>query len=449
MIISASDSQPRFRFSLRGLMAVIFGTAVGLTAARQSWVSWHEALLTSVVCWFALGLVSQILDLRAVLSRETGIDGDLRFGGRLAIAWRMTAILLLVGYCTLEALRRQGLLTLAAQESSVFDVGNQLRELLFNLAIIVIVSSAPQGKLHRHEDRIADRLIQPAAWLAAIAVCLLVWSSWPLIVFLVHVAISGIESSFPTRFADPDIVPNLLARTKRFVIHVYLAALLIPVNMWLTRQLAEKWTQRTRRSTILACLSASLGVTLGYLAWFRKVGVGQFSPHFAYHSSAAPLHLWLSAALLIMFASAVASYRLVSSRSETAGIPQLDWRRHPRRYLHERRLTLLALALALGGNIFEILQIGWGRTWQDTAERLLNWPENFMVLAAFWLAACQLFRGSRNSSKSAADGQVAVSPRQFGAVWLATSLTLLTAIPLIAWFCFSLWLLLGYRFEWL
>jgi len=90
MLVSASDSHSRFRFTLRGLMAVIFGAAVGLTAARQSWVSWHEAMLTSVVCWFVLGLVSQILDLRSALSREAGIDGDLRFVCCIDMAWRVT-----------------------------------------------------------------------------------------------------------------------------------------------------------------------------------------------------------------------------------------------------------------------------------------------------------------------------------------------------------------------
>ena len=71
-------SQPRrqFRFSLRDLMGIIFGLAVGLAAMRQTWVEWYEGLLVSASCWIILGLGSQILDLRLALRRTPNLSAD-------------------------------------------------------------------------------------------------------------------------------------------------------------------------------------------------------------------------------------------------------------------------------------------------------------------------------------------------------------------------------------
>ncbi|HEV7221344.1 MAG TPA: hypothetical protein VGN42_01490, partial [Pirellulales bacterium] len=285
-------------------------------------------------------------------------------------------------------------------------------------------------------------------------VCLLVWSSsWVFITYLVHIAISGIEAAFPLRFADPDVDLDLVARTKRFVLHTGLAAALVPLNAWLTGQLARCWAPRLRRLWVIAiCLLISLGATMGYLVWFHLAGLHRFSPSFADNPSTAPLHLWLTAALVLLLASGAVSYRLVSSAGEAEQSLMLDWRREPRRYYHERRLTMLALSVALGGTLAATLQIGrgqgWRHDWQDALDRLFNWPENFIILAAFWLALLGLCGGWRRSSEPIARGQIGISPKKLGAVWLAAFLTFVSSVPLIAWFSFSLWLLFGYRFEW-
>jgi hypothetical protein len=287
----------RLRFSLRDLMALVFGISVGLAAARPSWVEWYEGLLVAAVCWLMLGLGSQMLDLRAALRRTASLSAELRWGGRFAIAWRAAAIAILAGYCAIEALQREGILVLERQESiAVFDVGEQLRTILFYIAIIVALSSVPRLAMRRPEKTLSYRVLQIAARIAAIVVCLLVWSSsWVFITYLVHIAISGIEAAFPLRFADPDVDLDLVARTKRFVLHTGLAAALVPLNAWLTGQLARCWAPRLRRLWVIAiCLLISLGATMGYLVWFHLAGLHRFSPSFADNPSTAPLHLWLT-----------------------------------------------------------------------------------------------------------------------------------------------------------
>jgi uncharacterized membrane protein len=164
----------------------------------------------------------------------------------------------------------------------------------------------------------------------------------------------------------------------------------------------------------------------------------------------------LTAGLVLIFASGAASYRLAYSALDPAQPSVLHWRREPRRYYHERRLTMLALSVALGGSIaamlYDGLGVGWGMAstagWSTALRFLFTWPENYIILAAFWLALRGLFGCRRNASESIEGGQIAVSPRRLGAVWLAMFATLASSIPLIAWFCVSLWLLLGYRFDW-
>jgi hypothetical protein len=275
-------------------------------------------------------------------------------------------------------------------------------------------------------------------------------------VYLVHLATSGIEAAFPLRFANPDVDLDLVARTKRFVVHTSLATALVPLNLWLTSRLAREWPLGARRRWVLAvCLLSSLGATIGYLVWFRMIGLPRFSPCFSGNPSTVSLHLWLTAGLVLMFASGAVSYRLACSTLEPAQALGLPWRRDPRRYYHERRLTMLALSVALGGSIaatlYDGLRVGWGMAstaaWSIVLHVFFTWPENYIILAAFWLALRGLFGGWRNASESIEGGQLAISPRRLGAVWLAMFVTLASSIPLIAWFCVSLWLLLGYRFD--
>jgi hypothetical protein len=445
-------SQPRrpFHFSLRELMGIVFGLAVGFAAMRQSSVEWYEGLLVSAICWNILGLASQVFDLHLALRRTPNLSADLRTGGRFAIAWRLIAIALLVGYCTLEALRRQGLLTLPEVEGPIIAVGEALRNLLFYLALIMVLSSIPWRA--PRPRRVAEfyRALKIAGWLPAAALCLSVWTAWPQITFLVHLAISGIENAFPLRYANPDVDLDLLARSRRFAVHSCAAAALVPLNMWLTRRLSQAWSLTGRVPwTMIACLAMTLGTAAGYLFWLRTIGLPQFSPRFAENPTSAPWSIWLTAGLLLVLASGAASYRLVGLASGTAPTAMLHWRRAPRRYYHERGWTAFVLAIALAAKVFATLRSAWLFDLGGALQFFFTWPENYIILAAFWLALCGAFRSLCPRCESTAAGQAPLAFGRFAGVWLASLITFLIAAPLIAWLSFSYWLLIGYRFEWL
>ena len=430
-----SQPRPHFRFSLRELMGIIFGLALGLAAMRQSRIEWYEGLLVSAIYWIILGLARQIVDLRAALRGMPALSADLRTGGRFAITWRLIAIALLVGYGTLEALRRQGLLTMPEVEGQMIGFGEALRKLLFYFALIMVMASEPSRAKPAPAVASLDRILKSVAWPAALGLCLFAW-------------ISYIEHSYTFRFANLKVDFGLVARTRWFVIHFGLVAALVPLNMWLTCRLARTWTLAGRVPwKVIACLMTSLVAAAGnvgwfyYFGWYYAVGLPRFSPYFAESQISAPMSVWLTAALLTLLASAAASYRLISSFSEPRQTAALYWRREPRRYHHERFWTTCVLVVALGGKITAALY--WLSNWRISLEFFLTWPENYVIVAAFWLAVCVLFQGFRRARESTDIGQPPLVRRQFAAVWLASLLTFSLSLPVLAWFCFSLWLLFG------
>ena len=427
-------------------MGIVFGLALGLAAMRQPRVEWYEGLLVSAIYWIILGLAKQIVDLRLALRGTPALSADLRTGGRFAIAWRLIAIALLVGYGTLEALRRQGLLMLPKVEGPIIDVGQALLNLQFYFALIMVMASAPSRAKPVLEDAPLDRLLKAASWIPALGLCLFAWSrGWMHIVYLVHLAISGIEKSFLLRFGNPNIALDLAARAQWFVIHVGLAALLVPLNMGLTRRLARTWSLAGRIPwNVVACLSMSLAAATGYVAWFYSFGLAQFSPQFAESPTPVPFSVWSAAGLLLVLVSGAVSYRLVMSASVRQQTAALHWRREAWRYDHERGWTMFVLVVALGGKIAAAFHAGWSTTWQVTLDFFLTWqPENYVIVAAFWLAVCALFQGFRRGRESTDIGQPPLVHSQFAAVWLASLLTFSLSLPVLAWFCFSLWLLFG------
>jgi hypothetical protein len=445
-------SQPRrpFRFSLRELMGIVFGLAVGLAAMRQSRVEWYEGLLVSANYWIILGLASQIFDLHLALRRTPNLSADLRTGGRFAIAWRLIVIALLVGYCTLEALRRQGLLTLPEVEGPMIAVGEALRNLLFYLALIMVMSSIPRRAPRQRREAEFYRALKIAGWLPAAALCLSVWTAWPQITFLVHLAISGIENTFPLQYANPDVDLDLMARSRRFAVHACAAAALVPLSMCLTRRLSQAWSLTGRVPwTMIACLTMTLAAAACYIVWLCTIGLPQFSPCFAENPTSAPWSIWLSAGLLLVLASGAASYRLIGLASGTAPSAMLHWRREPRRYYHERGWTVFVLAIALAGKVFTTLRSAWLFDLGGALQFFFIWPENYIIVGAFWLALCGAFRSLRPRCESTAAGQDPLALGRFAGVWLPAFLTFFFAAPLLAWLSFSYWLLVGYRFEWL
>ncbi len=429
-------------------MTAVTGIAVGLAAARLSWAGWHEGVLAAVLCWFLIGLAPQILDLRAALRRTPGEDSWLRFAARLAIAWRVVAMALIIGYCVFETFRREGWIALPRQTFEIFDERRQLCDLTFYFAIVLILASAPQLAPRQSTGSVGRKLVAAVSWLLAAGLCLLVWTNWPFIVFLVHLAITGIENNFPLKFANPDIDLNLVARSQRFAVHSLPAVSLVPLNLWLVRRLARNWPGGRRRRYLDAVgILFGIAAAASYGVWLKAVGLPQFSPHLAANTASSMLSICLYAAPLLLVASGAASYRLITSSPDSLQAPMLRWRREPRRYYHERRLTMATAAVAIGGNLTKNLTEG-GIDWQTGLQYLFDFPENYLQLAAFWLACCGVIRGWRKVDATA-PGLIALSPWRFFTVWPAMFAALVTAIPLLAWFSFTFWILLGYRFEWL
>lgn len=429
-------------------MTVVFGLGVGLAAYRQSWENWHEALLAAAVCWVVIGLAKQAADLAAVLRNGRELVAAQRRGGRFAIAWRLATIGLLIGYPTIEVMRREGILALSKPERALYDVGETIREVLFYLAIVLSLSGVRRLAASARPPSLRRQLIDALGWIAGAILVLLATSNDTFVAYLVHIAIRGIEGSFPVRFAILDVEPNLAIRDQRFALASMMAACIVLWNLLLVRRLTLGIPNARTRCISLLCLLAGLAACAGHDFWLYAAGIYQFSSWLPEASVAVPWHWYAAALLLLAIASGAATYDGLLKRPNVAfDFPRLECRAQRGAYFHERRLAPLVLVVAIGWPIGQSILQTSHFGWVDAIGGWLAWPTNYAILAALSAALTAIFGGWSNSSSAVDLCQIAL-PGRFGLCWLAMFVTFVLALPAAFWCNFSLWATFAHRIPW-
>jgi hypothetical protein len=491
-----------FQFSLRGLMVVVLGVALGLSVVSLEKANWADGLATAVSAWMVLGLISQVRDLWGTFHGRADLSSDERWGWRFAVFWRVAVTSLLAGHYIINLLLERKLLALPEVSERFWAGGADLRNALFCVSLLVVLGSVPHSP-HKWAASRWFHLLSIGGAVGAVLVCLAVWSNrmflehalfwllllmvlasvlqpartrprspwgrmlgvvcgvmgvigaviWCLCVwsremdihYLVQLALEGIEASWSPQFAPEGVDPDTVARSEAFFWRSLLAAGFLVMNLVLMCQLADQWTRGRRRRLIWAVLLAlSLAMTASYPIWFYTSGLHRVSPMFAYALEMGPLHRWVYALLLVVVLVTAATCRMIHDSNESARGAEVNWRQHPRSYYHERRpVIMLLVAAAVVACISSLASQQWN-TWTFMVESLYN-PFAYLIAAGFLLALQKSFWAWFQSSDSPPPEPPRLPLSRFCAIWLAMFVTAVFGIPTIAWFSFAIWLGPWYR----
>ncbi len=242
--------RPRFQYTLRGLMVLFLGVAVGLGWARMRGPN-GEAILAAATVWIVLGLAAQVRDLWRTFHGRTGLTRDQRWGWRFAVFWRLGIACLLIGYYGVTLLAHHALIELPDHEESLLPEGVQLREGLLYLSLVIALSSTPRLTARRKPRRFSC-MLDVVAVIGCALLCLLIVVDRMMLTFLVHVACNAIDFAQPLRYSSPDVYSK--ARGRELLGWSFLAAAFFLVVPAVLCRFTREWRRSRKSRVIWTCL---------------------------------------------------------------------------------------------------------------------------------------------------------------------------------------------------
>jgi hypothetical protein len=446
----------RYQFSLRGLMVLVFGVAVGLSIASIEGLGFADGVLAAAGAWIVLGLVNQARDLWSTHRGRNDLSRDERWGWRLAVFWRAGVAGLLVGYYLVSALVALQVIYLPESDDALWATGSDVRRAIFLVCMLIVLWSVlPARPAGRRGLR--ARVVDLAGVAVGLVLCAMICWERMSIQFLVAVAIQGIEMAWPLRFSPDGIELLPAARTARFFRECSLALPLTLINFGLTYGLAIQWSRGLgQRLAWSALLVIALPISAWYTIWVFTVAMPRAFPIMIEAQRHVPLHAWVSALLLVLVLATATTYRLVGSAAQPSDGTYLSWRRADGRYYHERRAAILLLAFGIAVKVVVVVWyvarefsfIGLGLGWQSFATECLCNGQLLLPLIVLSVAGYAVLRLGRGRLALRRDCPTPISPWRFGAVWLALFLTMAVGIPMIAIFSFAVWFSPWYVVPW-
>ncbi len=159
-----------------------------------------------------------------------------------------------------------------------------------------------------------------------------------------------------------------------------------------------------------------------------------------------PWHRWLTAAIIVLILATVQAFRLMPRLTDSPGAWDFAWRRHPRRYYHERPSVLGVLIVGtVAAIVVHLYRSGLVSLRVSSLREAFWFPSTYLALAVVILAGERALR-----ALFWRDGAYPTLPRVpslacFCTVWLATLATIALAVPLLAALSFAVWLGPWYR----
>ncbi|HET6879434.1 MAG TPA: hypothetical protein VFI31_04745 [Pirellulales bacterium] len=434
---NAAMTSRRWHFSLRGLMIGIFGIAAGLTEVRHDIASWTDGLFVALATWGAVAIGEQACDLWRHFRRNRSLSTAQRGGVRWAMLWRLTAIALLAVGFALRRLQTAGIIALVDQSDGFQATGKSLRAALFDLLLLLM---AARPAMLPASTKAPRKWFKLASLAAASLLALLIWWEKFSIMYLVHVAIEGIESTAPVRFLTSRTGVSFAARYPPFI----WGSLAGTVACTLAILPASKLPALSRRRFALAVAMLCLSLLAGYASdvWLATSGFRRASPYM--HGALMPhsAHVWIAATLVVAVLTGTSACRWSAVAWEDSRPTNDDWRQG-RRYLHEGFFWTVMLAVAAGSRIVHLLmasyQWSFGGPWYHAAYYMLMWPDGLLAISLS-LVACYRIVGHFRRETTLPRGIAALDPARFAIVWCALLVAAPAAIVALAAFSFALWL---------
>jgi hypothetical protein len=434
-----------FQIRLGTLLLGVAGIAFGLAFGQGSAFGVAHAASNA---WIALGLLQQSRDLWEARSQLTTCDPQVVWGWRYAVAWRIVIATTIGGYWLIDALETSGTIQFVSLPDDYSTAEFLSRQGLIFLALIIALSSAPWVRWSRPQARFAA-LLDVLGWTSGPCLACLALCQATLIPVLVHIAISGVESAQPYRFAgqliyDVDVVGGR-HRTHVLAFLSFAVIGLLLISVWLASWLARGKHSALRRWLMTILLLVTLAVSGSYALWVHKIGLHGVSPLLADAQVLRPWPCWLFAALLLSLFAAAGAFRLLYHEADESLQPIIVWHRGPGAYLNESRIMLIALSVSLIGmfNQFESPKEWLSLdAWIYLAGIALQSPDYcYLPFALFWLSICGYFTRRKIADIDRRMTPVALSPPDFILSWVVLGGIVIGLVEAATWLSFTWWLL--------
>jgi hypothetical protein len=443
------------RFSVRQILLVILALAFGFAIWRLPKGSWIDVPLAALSFFFALSLCRHAAATRRLLAAHCDLPRDQRWGGRLLFAGLLgTAGTLLVAWV---------FRFLAASESSLVDrnvdvVGNvfigDVRQSTLPLNLAVLAMLVATGLLPWQFARATRRPLRQKLYglLAAAGTLVLILAFWAerlLVLFLVYLAISGVEATWPPSWLPPDIHLDSSVRIHYFAVGSLAGLPLLVANVALVAVTVWLWRKPGLRWMLTILLSMGLAAQCWVAWWIGAKGLRQLSPELQESVDIPSVSVMLVVSLMVVLAVAAFTWRLLAKAPPPEDRCRMGQRTQ---YFHENWLGGLLLGLGASAQIAyglmsvllryeKSLRRSLPIDFETIYYLLTSEPAQIISIAAViggFALSCSRWQ---RRNEPVVDALPCVSATQFALITLGNLILVVTSAPIIAAVSFSYWFL--------
>ena len=436
----------------------MFGLAVGFAYARTGEADWPSRLLAAFFGWFVIGMGQTSWDaIQRWRATPPDLPREVRFGMFLEILWPIGVIGMVVWALEMEEFDRSHL----SEDSNIFNSWTLPGLIQGTLMLAVICGYSPPLSYARKKE---NRWGKYGVLFTVFVVCAaLFWVSLVvlnqmLMAPLVHVALEGVYSAQPTRWAGQDFEPaRLLPDVYRHYVHRGLAAgLLSATSFALACAIAadRRLHWAIRMAMFLAwCGCITSLATL--ISWSYRAALPVLSPLLAPRILTHPVISYVCGLVLILFAANVLAWRIAARPIGESFLQPSDVPVH-------RRVSVMVFFLiaALWGSmsiwsVTDFFQTMFGLRRDSSFASVIQWistivelhlsePRWIIRLASIALVGQLLWRTCRTSGGYQA-ARNAVDPTRFAVAVALLSSTGIVGVPAMAWYGVALyfWISIG------
>jgi hypothetical protein len=452
--------KPNRQIRLRTFFLIFFCAAVGMTCATTPpdevdpaasifpiytpQLNLYHALLYSASVATAIGLTVQARDLYKSRLPVSTRKHDLRFARILAILWRTSSASMLVVCMFAHMLLARRILKLP-EHNDFFDTDIFPDTIASILVIFVLTESLARWRRTK-EPRHARAWVTALSVIAGLILALVVLPNEGLVMYLVHLAVSGVEAYQPGRFQRLGAYPNPRADGFRFFWLSFgaIAILISAAAMLFFANCIRAFRKCRFASAVVFIVLLTLDVA--FCVRFYTEDFPRISTDMASVGFGANWFDWTAGGVLISFLASVGAYRLSVSDNDSAERPVLLSTLN-RTYVHESFWCLLLFIAAMATFYIEetrsyasmpsffgpsgILSFLYGQLYYSSC---------YIRLAILALSIQLCWARWKRGDETPSLDLPGVAPAGFVCNWLALELLIVVAVPTIAIYCFAFWL---------